>query len=310
MGGLFSHDTGDTYSMFKVTTGKTRATPLMVSVKVNNNDLQMEVDTGASASVISEETYGRLWKREDAPPLRPTAVLLRTYAGEKLALLGSITVDVQYQEQRRTLSLLVVAGSGPTLLGGDWLLQIQLDWTNLKHLGSAPRMQYVLSRHTEVFKDELGLVKGMTAEIHVHGSSSTSPIFQSSECAVRLTRKGGEELERLERDGIIQPVQFSNWAAPIVPVVPVVKRDGAVRICGDYKVTINRATETNTYPLPRIEDLFASLARGKIFSKLDLAHAYQQIALSEESKQYTTQVFPESKVWRGELSGGLELMLT
>ena len=44
----------DTYSMFKVTTGKTRATPLMVTVKVNDKDLQMEVDTGASASVISE----------------------------------------------------------------------------------------------------------------------------------------------------------------------------------------------------------------------------------------------------------------
>ena len=88
----------------------------MVTVKVNDKDLQMEVDTGASASVISEEVYGRLWKREDASPLRPTTVTLRTYTGEKLALLGSITVDVQYKEQRQTLSLLVVAGSGPTLL--------------------------------------------------------------------------------------------------------------------------------------------------------------------------------------------------
>ena len=44
----------DTYSMFKVTTGKTRVTPLMVTVKVNDKNLQMEVDTGASASVISE----------------------------------------------------------------------------------------------------------------------------------------------------------------------------------------------------------------------------------------------------------------
>ena len=103
-------------------------------MKVNDKDLQMEVDTGASASVISEEVYGRLWNREDAPPLRPTMVTLSTYTGEKLALLGSISVDVQYQEQRRTLSLLVVAGSGPMLLGRDWLLQIQLDWTNLKHL--------------------------------------------------------------------------------------------------------------------------------------------------------------------------------
>ena len=100
----------DKYSMFKVTTGKTRAAPLMVTVKVNDKDLQMEVDPGVSASFISEEVYGRLWKREDAPSLRPTTVTLHTYTGEKLALLGSITVDVQYQEQRRTLSLLVVAG--------------------------------------------------------------------------------------------------------------------------------------------------------------------------------------------------------
>ena len=44
-----------------------------------------------------------------------------------------------------------------------------VDWTNLKHLGSAPTMelQDVLSRHTEVFKGELGLVRGMTAKIHV-----------------------------------------------------------------------------------------------------------------------------------------------
>ena len=74
----------------------------MVTVKVNDKDLQMEVDTGASASVISEEVYGRLWKRKDAQPLRLTTVTLHTYTGEKLALLGSITVDVhvQYQKQR------------------------------------------------------------------------------------------------------------------------------------------------------------------------------------------------------------------
>ena len=58
-----------------------------------------------------------------------------------------------------------------------------------------------------------------------------------------------------------------------------------MRICSDYKVTVNRVAKVDTYPLPRIEDLFASLAGGKLFSKLDLAHAYQQIPLSEESKK-------------------------
>ena len=75
------------------------------------------------------------------------------------------------------------------------------------------------------------------------------------------------EIDRLTKAGVLQPIEFSDWAAPIVPVV---KRDGSVRICGDYKLTANQVTSTDTYPLPRIEDLFASLSGGKVFSKLDL----------------------------------------
>ena len=82
---------------------------------------------------------------------------------------------------------------------------------------------------------------------------------------------------------MIEPVQFSRWAAPIVPVL---KQDGSLRICGDYKVTVNRAAKTDYFPLPRIDDLFASLAGGKAFSKLDLAHAYQQLELDDESKKF------------------------
>ncbi len=42
------------------------------------------------------------------------------------------------------------------------------------------------------------------------------------------------------------------------------------------------------YPLPRIEDMFTSLAGGTVFTKLDLAHAYQQVVLDEELKVVTT----------------------
>ena len=72
-----------------------------------------------------------------------------------------------------------------------------------------------------------------------------------------------KELARLQAIGVIQPVRFSDWAAPIVPVL---KSDGRVRICGDYKVTINRTARLEKYPLP--------LAGGKTFSQLDLSHAY------------------------------------
>jgi hypothetical protein len=66
------------------------------------------------------------------------------------------------------------------------------------------------------------------------------------------------------------------------------KHDGAVRICGDYKVTINRAAKIDRYPIPCIEELFASLSGGKQFSKLDLSHAYLQITLDAPSRRLVT----------------------
>ena len=93
------------------------------------------------------------------------------------------------------------------------------------------------------------------------------------------------ELQRLESLGIISPVKFSKWAAPIVPVV---KKNGTVRICGDYKVTANRATLTESYPLPLVDELMTDLAGGKYFTKLDLSQAYLQLPLDHESSELLT----------------------
>ena len=67
-------------------------------------------------------------------------------------------------------------------------------------------------------------------------------------------------LDRLEKSGIIEPVQFSEWAPPIVPVV---KRDGAIRVCDDYKLTANQALKLDTYPLPKIDDIFANCLEAR-----------------------------------------------
>ena len=63
-----------------------------------------------------------------------------------------------------------------------------------------------------------------------------------------------EELEWLVKQGILEPVEFADWAAPIVPVVKSDK--SLVSICGDFKLTINKASKLDQYPIPRIEDLF------------------------------------------------------
>lgn len=93
------------------------------------------------------------------------------------------------------------------------------------------------------------------------------------------------ELDNLESKGVITKVESSEWAAPIVPVI---KSDGSIRVCGDFKVTINPVLKDFKYHLPRVEDVFASLAGGQQFSKLDLKQAYLQMEVGEGSKEYLT----------------------
>jgi hypothetical protein len=90
-------------------------------------------------------------------------------------------------------------------------------------------------------------------------------------------------------------VDHSKWATPVVAVP---KKDGKVRLCRGYKVNLNPVIDVDQYPLPRSEDLFATLAGGKYFSVLDLSDAYQQIPFAEESRQYMT-----IKTHRGFFSG-------
>ena len=80
--------------------------------------------------------------------------------------------------------------------------------------------------------------------------------------------------------GIIVKTERSNWASSTV-VVP--KADRSVRICEDYKVTINSVVEDEQYLLATQQDLYAALSGSKHFSKLDLNHAYAQLSIDRES---------------------------
>ena len=85
-----------------------------------------------------------------------------------------------------------------------------------------------------------------------------------------------EELDGLEKlaIGVVKKVECSNWASPIV-CVP--KKDGSIRICGDFKVSVNQVLLDMPYPLSDTEDIFATLGSGTVFSKIDLLNGYQQM---------------------------------
>lgn len=76
----------------------------------------------------------------------------------------------------------------------------------------------------------------------------------------------------------------SDWGTPIVPVL---KPNGNVRICGDFKVTVNTQIIVDQHPIPVIDELCNRLNGGERFTKIDLADAYLQMELDDESKKLT-----------------------
>ena len=76
------------------------------------------------------------------------------------------------------------------------------------------------------------------------------PVFKKARLVPFSLKEAVEkELDRLTKDGIMTPMMHSEWASPIV-VVP--KTDGRVRICVDYKVSVNPVLDVDQYPFPNI----------------------------------------------------------
>ena len=92
-------------------------------------------------------------------------------------------------------------------------------------------------------------MKGVQAKLAVKPDSK--PRAQTAPYA--LCEAIEKDLSWLQQLGVIESVKYSNWAMPIVPVP---KPDGSVRICSDFKVTINPVLQIDKHLIPKPEDLF------------------------------------------------------
>ena len=247
----------------------------MVDVTLNGNSTPVEVDTGASVSSLVEAHFKSL--KEKGATLHPSNAKLSTYTGETIQVHGISDVKVEHNGQTAMLPLMVIPGTGSPLLGCDWLTTLQLDWQKILQVHMQRLLQDVLDTYSEVFEDKLGMLKVSPQQFMLRVCTAVPQFHKAWSVPFALQEKVEKKLKCLQQQGIIEPIQFSDWAAPIVPVV---KSNGSICICGDYKVTMNREAKLD---IPRIDDLFAHLAGGQRFSKLDLSHAYQQIQLDPDS---------------------------
>ena len=136
----------------------------------------------------------------------------------------------------------------------------------------ADTLSDVLNRHKNVFDKGLGTIQGFKADIKLQDGAE--PVFYKARPVPYALRQNvEEELDRLESLGVVKKVERSDWASPIVGVP---KKDGSIRICDDFKVSVNQVLVDNPYPLPDTEDIFATLESGTVFSKIDLSNAYNR----------------------------------
>ena len=175
--------------------------------------------------------------------------LLKTYTGEKLRVLGQMQVQVKYNCQEQSLPLLVVAGGGPSLWGRNWLNAIKLNWAQIKQVTRG--LQPLLQKYGDVFRQELGTLKGIEVQLVVP-KDATPKFFKPHPVPYAIRGAIEKDLERLKTLGVIKKTSYSDWAAPIVAVP---KPNSTVRICEDYKVTINPVLQIDQYPVPKGEDL-------------------------------------------------------
>ena len=204
--------------------GKRSTEPVQVQMVINGKRLDMEVDTGAALSLISDAKRKAMFPKEK---LRPANIILKTYTNEPIEVMGTLNVRVQYEGQLKKLVLVVIAGDGPSLLGRNWLHHIVLNWKKVFAVRNLrlESLNKLMHRHKSLFSEGLGTIEPYRATLYVQPGAKPR-FFKPRSVPFAIRHALGNELDRLEQQGVLVKTSSSDWAAPIVAVP---KKDGKFR---------------------------------------------------------------------------------
>ena len=121
-------------------------------------------------------------------------------------------------------------------------------------------------------------------EVNFELKQNVKPVFKPKRNVPFSSKEDIEiELQRLQENGVVEKVDYSEWESPTVYVK---KKNKKIRVCADFSKFLNHCLMDHSYPLPSPEDTLTKLNGGKIFSKIDLSEAYLQVKVREECSKY------------------------
>ena len=236
-------------------------------IKINGCMIPMQIDTGASVSVISKN----LWNILKQPKLQVCKKSLEAYDGHVMSTLGEFSAIISKENIDKESKVIVINTKKEFgLLGRDLLSHNDIELQN-----------FVNTEHKSKHNLFLPTISGVIAKMNLI-KDAKDKFVRARPVPIALQEKVKEELIKLEMMGIITPIESSTNASPVVWVI---KKNGDIRMCADYKVHVNDKIASDAFPLPCIETIFCNMKGAKFFAKIDLKSAYWQIELEKKAKE-------------------------
>ena len=169
--------------------------------------MKFKIDTGAECNVISKKTYEELTKTR----LEKSRVQLGAFGGEKLKTIGKFSTVCTYQEKYWPIEFQVVNRNVPNILGLTTCLELNfvkcvltIDENECTQ-STVPPESDIFEQYSDVFTG-LECVKGVVH--HIETDPAVKPVVHPSRrVSAPLRQKVKDELDRMERLGVVERVQ-------------------------------------------------------------------------------------------------------
>lgn len=217
--------------------------------------------THADFPILTEETFHGLQRGNRGLALTDFSSAVVDHQMKPVDVVGACSVHVQNRGVQGTLRVLVAKGTHTNLMGVQWFRPLGIAITGVSHIQKLT-VDTVLTEFSDVFEKGLGNYVGPQDSLHLDPSVPPAPL-KARRLLFAIQPKVEHEFDHLIEQGVPEPVMQPTSESPIVTVL---KSNGDIRICGDYKSMINKALKQHPYPIPAVNHLLLSLTGGKFFA--------------------------------------------
>lgn len=253
-----------------------RKSHLVKKFKVKDGStINLIIDTGSSINLISQTDLGTLKER---PEVKKESIIIRGISGQSLETKGSVEIEIQKSHSYVKVKFHII-GQGPSLLGLEGIRKIEF---RLEEILSVCDQENQIVELIHKCANNKG---GMNIEPISFKNTATPKFFRARPIAYGLKDAVKINLDLLCAEDVLETVSHSEWATPIVVAF---KSNGDVRICGDYRISINQNLEQVPCLTMEHEDMFSQTSGSVMFSTIDRKHVFLELPLTEEAKKLTT----------------------